>query len=182
MDEWGCEVDSDDDGVPDRIDRCPGTPPKVAVDERGCPVPQSAREIDRPWKAHRVLCVPFLLLEVILQPVWSCGRGEGAAWAQTAAEEDVPQLAAWLREPLDLRHADADELALLPWLDAGLGRAIVGLREAGGLHRMDDLLRIPGLDRERLEAIEPFVRLPGGVAWASRIDHREHLGPRGDLR
>jgi len=125
---------------------------------------------DRPWKAHRVLCVPFLLLEVILQPVWSCGRGEGAAWAQTAAEEDVPQLAAWLREPLDLRHADADELALLPWLDAGLGRAIVGLREAGGLHRMDDLLRIPGLDRERLEAIEPFVRLPGGVAWASRIE------------
>lgn len=29
--------DSDHDGVPDDIDRCPGTPPGVAVDQYGCP-------------------------------------------------------------------------------------------------------------------------------------------------
>ena len=30
--------DSDGDGVPDRKDKCPGTPPGVAVDEDGCPL------------------------------------------------------------------------------------------------------------------------------------------------
>ncbi|WP_201535001.1 OmpA family protein [Psychrobacter ciconiae] len=32
------EVDSDGDGVPDSIDRCPGTPMNVVVDEYGCPL------------------------------------------------------------------------------------------------------------------------------------------------
>ncbi len=31
-------VDSDGDGVPDSIDLCPGTPPGVRVDARGCPI------------------------------------------------------------------------------------------------------------------------------------------------
>jgi OmpA-OmpF porin, OOP family len=31
-------IDSDGDGVPDYRDRCPGTPPGVAVDEHGCPL------------------------------------------------------------------------------------------------------------------------------------------------
>jgi OOP family OmpA-OmpF porin len=31
-------VDSDGDGVPDSLDKCPGTPPGVAVDEKGCPI------------------------------------------------------------------------------------------------------------------------------------------------
>lgn len=30
--------DSDGDGVPDHLDQCPGTPPGVQVDERGCPL------------------------------------------------------------------------------------------------------------------------------------------------
>jgi OOP family OmpA-OmpF porin len=32
------ELDSDNDGVPDSRDKCPGTPPGVAVDKDGCPV------------------------------------------------------------------------------------------------------------------------------------------------
>lgn len=32
------DVDSDGDGVVDRLDACPGTPMNVVVDERGCPV------------------------------------------------------------------------------------------------------------------------------------------------
>ena len=32
-------VDSDGDGVPDTLDLCPGTPPGIAVDASGCPVP-----------------------------------------------------------------------------------------------------------------------------------------------
>ena len=38
MDEKGCELDSDGDGVPDWRDECPGTPVEAAgyVDEKGC--------------------------------------------------------------------------------------------------------------------------------------------------
>jgi OOP family OmpA-OmpF porin len=34
----GCPVDSDNDGVPDYLDKCPNTPPGVEVDENGCPL------------------------------------------------------------------------------------------------------------------------------------------------
>jgi OOP family OmpA-OmpF porin len=38
VDETGCPVDSDGDGVPDGIDACPNTPAGASVDERGCPM------------------------------------------------------------------------------------------------------------------------------------------------
>jgi len=38
VDEWGCPLDSDGDGVPDYLDKCPGTPEGVIVDCRGCPL------------------------------------------------------------------------------------------------------------------------------------------------
>jgi OmpA-OmpF porin, OOP family len=34
----GCPIDSDGDGVPDYLDKCPGTPAGVKVDKDGCPV------------------------------------------------------------------------------------------------------------------------------------------------
>ena len=36
VDERGCELDGDNDGVVDHDDQCPNTPAGVAVDERGC--------------------------------------------------------------------------------------------------------------------------------------------------
>ena len=36
-------IDSDGDGVPDHLDKCPGTPPGVRVDEEGCPTVLSLR-------------------------------------------------------------------------------------------------------------------------------------------
>ncbi len=36
VDEFGCPVDSDGDGVPDYLDECPDTPKGYRVDERGC--------------------------------------------------------------------------------------------------------------------------------------------------
>ena len=33
-------VDSDGDGIPDDLDKCPDTPPGVKVDENGCPLPE----------------------------------------------------------------------------------------------------------------------------------------------
>ncbi|MDD5722917.1 MAG: OmpA family protein [Syntrophales bacterium] len=38
VDELGCPLDSDGDGVPDHLDKCPGTPEGVKVDSRGCPL------------------------------------------------------------------------------------------------------------------------------------------------
>lgn len=38
VDAFGCPVDSDNDGVPDYLDTCPETPTNVKVDEKGCPV------------------------------------------------------------------------------------------------------------------------------------------------
>jgi OOP family OmpA-OmpF porin len=38
VDKDGCPLDSDRDGVPDYLDKCPGTPAGVAVDKDGCPL------------------------------------------------------------------------------------------------------------------------------------------------
>ena len=38
VDKDGCPVDSDNDGVPDYLDKCPNTPAGVAVDKDGCPL------------------------------------------------------------------------------------------------------------------------------------------------
>jgi OOP family OmpA-OmpF porin len=34
----GCPLDSDHDGVPDYLDQCPGTPAGLKVDDRGCEI------------------------------------------------------------------------------------------------------------------------------------------------
>lgn len=41
-----CRSDSDDDGVDDTLDQCPGTPSGVEVDESGCPVQPARGDAD----------------------------------------------------------------------------------------------------------------------------------------
>jgi len=38
VDMFGCPLDADGDGVPDYLDKCPNTPAGVAVDANGCPL------------------------------------------------------------------------------------------------------------------------------------------------
>jgi OOP family OmpA-OmpF porin len=38
VNEFGCPVDSDNDNVPDYLDQCPGTQANILVDAKGCPV------------------------------------------------------------------------------------------------------------------------------------------------
>ena len=38
VDQFGCPIDSDKDGVADYLDKCPETPEKVKVDKKGCPL------------------------------------------------------------------------------------------------------------------------------------------------
>jgi outer membrane protein OmpA-like peptidoglycan-associated protein/opacity protein-like surface antigen len=40
VDKDGCPIDSDMDGVIDCLDKCPGTPAGVKVDKDGCPIPE----------------------------------------------------------------------------------------------------------------------------------------------
>ena len=39
VDSRGCPLDSDGDGVPDYLDKCPNTPAGTKVDAQGCPIP-----------------------------------------------------------------------------------------------------------------------------------------------
>jgi OOP family OmpA-OmpF porin len=38
VDENGCPLDSDGDGIYDGLDKCLNTPPGVKVDANGCPI------------------------------------------------------------------------------------------------------------------------------------------------
>jgi OOP family OmpA-OmpF porin len=38
VDQFGCPMDEDKDGVPDYLDKCPDTPEDVLVDDQGCTV------------------------------------------------------------------------------------------------------------------------------------------------
>jgi len=40
VDQYGCELDTDGDGIVDRLDQCPDTEPNTPVDNVGCPFPQ----------------------------------------------------------------------------------------------------------------------------------------------
>jgi hypothetical protein len=97
-----------------------------------------------------------LLLALLAFSGWL--RTEACARA-AESDEVIDQLEVWLDEPLDLATATEEELVLLPWLDPGLAGAIVGLRDHGGLTRLKDLERIPGMDRSRIDALSPFISL-----------------------
>ncbi len=46
VDSRGCPLDSDGDGVPDYLDRCPNTPRGVLVDAQGCPLEAGEEPLD----------------------------------------------------------------------------------------------------------------------------------------
>ena len=55
------ELDSDGDGVPDSLDKCPDTPKGIKVDEVGCPVPI-------PEKVSITLLVEFDFDKAVVKP------------------------------------------------------------------------------------------------------------------
>jgi hypothetical protein len=85
----------------------------------------------------------------------------GSGRAQAPAAEPVAEiLARWAEDPPEIGAVDAEELALLPWLDLQLAESIIELNELGALHAWDDLLLVPGMDPDTLLALRPFLRLP----------------------
>ncbi len=60
--------------------------------------------------------------------------------------------------PLDLNRAGLDELMRLPGVGPALAARILAAREStGGFASVDDLLRVRGLGRSRLERLRPLV-------------------------
>jgi len=61
-------------------------------------------------------------------------------------------------QPLDLNTASLEELQQLPGVGPGIAKAIVEFREKSGpFRRVEDLLAIRGLTKERVEKIRPYV-------------------------
>ena len=61
-------------------------------------------------------------------------------------------------QPLDLNTATAEQLEQLPAVGPGMADAIVEFREKSGpFRRVEDLLAIRGITKQRLEKIRPYV-------------------------
>jgi OOP family OmpA-OmpF porin len=58
VDKYGCPPDADMDGVPDYLDKCPGTPAGVKVDQDGCPPPVAQKAVPQAAKPMEAAIVP----------------------------------------------------------------------------------------------------------------------------
>ena len=75
-----------------------------------------------------------------------------AASASTAAKKQPPA------QPIDLNSATIEQLEQLPSVGPGVAKAIVDFREKSGpFRRVEDLLAIRGITKQRLEKIRPYV-------------------------
>jgi competence ComEA-like helix-hairpin-helix protein len=62
--------------------------------------------------------------------------------------------------PLDLNSATVKELQQLPGIGPTTAQAIVDFRvKSGPFRRVEDLLAIPKITKERLEKIKPYVKV-----------------------
>jgi competence protein ComEA len=61
-------------------------------------------------------------------------------------------------QPLDLNTATAEQLKQLPAVGPGMANAIVEFREKSGpFRRVEDLLAVRGITKQRLDKIRPYV-------------------------
>ena len=78
---------------------------------------------------------------------------EATSAAEKTSPADKPSL-----EPLDLNEAGADDLLRLPGIGAGLARRIIATRETDGrFASVDDLRRVRGVGRVKLQRLRPLV-------------------------
>ena len=80
--------------------------------------------------------------------------GEGVLDSRTAGD-----LLAMMENPLDLRYASREEISMIPGISDEDATAIISLRKAGGLRRLDDLLSLEGFDERRISAISLFCKV-----------------------
>jgi comEA protein len=62
--------------------------------------------------------------------------------------------------PIDLNTATAAQLEQLPGIGPARASAIIAFREKSGpFHRVEDLLAVRGISKDRLEKIRPYVKI-----------------------
>ena len=76
----------------------------------------------------------------------------GNAWAQETAA-------------LDINAATMEDLAALPGLDETIAQNIISFRDANGpFPSVDDLLKVEGMDMDKLDAIRDLVMVGEGAS------------------
>ncbi|HXW17500.1 MAG TPA: helix-hairpin-helix domain-containing protein [Candidatus Acidoferrales bacterium] len=76
----------------------------------------------------------------------------GIAAATSPANKQPPG------QPIDLNTATIAQLEQLPGVGSGIAKAIVEFRvKSGPFRRVEDLLAIRGITKQRLEKIRPYV-------------------------
>jgi len=112
--------------------------------------------------------------------------GTVSARADLVDSERIEAWERWREQPLDLRSAAEDEIALLPGADRSIARAVVNLRTARRDFDFADLDRLDGLDAVTLETWSELVELDAvsGFRWESTVEttRRRHAvrGRRGN--
>jgi outer membrane protein OmpA-like peptidoglycan-associated protein len=75
VDRDGCPLDSDGDGVVDNLDKCPGTPTGVKVDQDGCPLPVVQKAVPQAAGAG-IVRTPKTLFVLLPDPDGKVGQLE----------------------------------------------------------------------------------------------------------
>ena len=60
---------------------------------------------------------------------------------------------------VSLTHASAEELEQLPGIGPHLAQEVIAYRQANPIHRVEDLLSVPGIGPKRLEKIRSRVKV-----------------------
>ena len=80
--------------------------------------------------------------------------------AEDIDPEDIAVLESLRREPLDINRVSRTELEQLPWITPKLAGAIVSWRDRQGpFPDPSDLVRVPGITRDLVSRIRPFIRV-----------------------
>ncbi|HQI00872.1 MAG TPA: helix-hairpin-helix domain-containing protein [Deltaproteobacteria bacterium] len=123
-----------------------------------------------------------ILIALLSFGVSSCEKNQGAAGTGTAPQASAPsespsspqaeapsgsQMGAG-QAMVDINTASAEELQSVPGIDQTLAQNIVSYREANGpFSSVDDLLKVQGMDQQKLDSIRSYITLgtaSGGAA------------------
>ncbi len=106
--------------------------------------------------------------------------------AEDIDPEDIAVLESLRREPLDINRTSRTELEQLPWITPKLAGAIVSWRDKyGPFSDPSDLVLVPGVTRDLVSRISPFIRvakvrtIQTGGRWRlarSRTDRPDAIG------
>lgn len=122
--------------------------------------------------AARAWCCAFtpgsLAIAVVLAAAAPHAHAQGArssAWQQPEFDEDVAADLEWLRDhPVDIRVDPLAALESVPGVSPGFAARAENARAVLPFHRIEDLLRVPGVDAELLARLRSYVSPPSPAA------------------